>query len=132
MSGADQRVEALRAEFADLRFERVHLARGEHPGQQLAVDVVDRWILEDEHARRDLDIGLDELDDRALGRAERLVVDQRLVDVGEAAQRVEVVLLVVVQRCFVAEPRGNRIGVGVDARRRTGRNRRRWPQLRWY
>ena len=47
--------------------------------------------------------GLDQFDDRAAGRAERLVVDERLVDVGEAAQRVEVVLLVVVQRRLFAQ-----------------------------
>ena len=110
----DQRVEALRAELPDLRLQRVDLARREHPGQQLAVDVVDRRILENDRARRDLDVGLDQLDDRAARRAEGFVVHERLVHVGEAAQRVEVVLLVVVQRRFLAEPPEHRVRIGVE------------------
>ena len=69
----------LRAELADLGLQRVDLARGEHPGQQLAVDVVDRRILENHCAGRDLDVGLDQLEDRAAGRAEGFVVHERLV-----------------------------------------------------
>ena len=50
-AGADQRIQALRAEFADLGLQRVDLARGEHPRQQLAVDVVDRRVLENQLRR---------------------------------------------------------------------------------
>ena len=42
---------------------------------------------------RDVDVGLDQFDDRAASRAECLVIDERLVHIGEAAERVEVVLL---------------------------------------
>ena len=111
----DQRVQALRAVLADLRLERVDLARREHPRQQLAVDVVNRRILENDRAGRDLDVGLDQFDDRAAGRAERLVVHQRLVDVGEAAQRIEVVLRVVVQRRFFPQSPERRVRISVDA-----------------
>jgi len=65
------------------------------------VDVVDRRILEDQGAGRNVDVGLQNLDDHALGGAKGLPVDQRVVDVVESAQRVEVVFLVVVERCGV-------------------------------
>ncbi len=50
-SRPDQRVEAAGAELADLRLEVVDVARGENPGQQAAMDVVGRGILEDDGAR---------------------------------------------------------------------------------
>ena len=56
--------------------------------------------------RRELDAGLDDLEDVAAGVGERLPVDERLLDVGVARQRPEVVALVVVDRRLVAEPRG--------------------------
>jgi hypothetical protein len=65
--GADERVEGALAEPADLRFQGRDPARGEDAGQQLAVDVVDRGVLEDEGARRDLDTRLDQLKDSAAG-----------------------------------------------------------------
>ena len=37
---ADERVEAAGAELAHLRLDGVHLLRGEHPGEQPAVEVV--------------------------------------------------------------------------------------------
>ena len=46
--------------------------------------------------------------------AEGLVVHQRLVDVGEPADRVEVVLLVVVQRLLFAQPPEHRVRIGVE------------------
>src|SRR5208283_4137405 len=63
---------------------------------------------------RDVDIGLDDFQDRAPGRAEGLVIDKRVIDVTEPAQDVEVVLLVVVQRRFLAQPPKHRVGVGVQ------------------
>ncbi len=113
--GTDQRIEALRTVVTDHRLECVDLPGREHPRQELAVDVVDRRVLENDRAGRNLDIGLDELDDRTARRAERLMVHQRLVHVGEAAQRVEVVLLVVVQRRFLTKPPERRVRIGVDA-----------------
>jgi hypothetical protein len=54
------------------------------------------------------------IEDRALGRTEGLKIDQRVIDIGEATQRIEVVLLVVVQRNFLAQPPKHRIRVGVQ------------------
>ncbi len=61
-----------------------------------------------------LDVGLDQLEDRASARPVRLPVDQRALDVLEAAQREEVVLLVVVERRFVPQPLPDRMRIGVD------------------
>ena len=74
---ADKGIQTVSTEFADLGFEVADLARREHASQQFAVHVVDRRVLEDDHAGRNVDVGLDQLDDRAAGRAERLVVDER-------------------------------------------------------
>src|SRR5437588_219227 len=63
-AGSDQRIQTAGAEFADLRFEVVDLAWGEHPREQFAVDVVDRGILEQQHAGRNVDICLDQLENR--------------------------------------------------------------------
>ena len=41
-AGADERIEAARAELADLRLDRVHLARREDAREQAAVKVVRR------------------------------------------------------------------------------------------
>ena len=112
--GADDGIQTVRAEFADLGLQRGDLARREHAGQQLAVHVVERRVLEDDHAGRDVDVGLDQLDDGATGRTERLVVDDRVVDIGEPAERIEVVLLVVVQRRLFTDCPERLIGVGID------------------
>ena len=63
---------------------------------------------------RDLDVGPDDLEDRALARPVRVPVDERALDVVEAAQREEVVLLVVVERRFLAQPAPERVRIGVD------------------
>ena len=55
-AGTDERVEAVDAELADLRLERVHLLRREDPRQQPAVHGVDRRVLEDEDAGWHLDV----------------------------------------------------------------------------
>ena len=103
------------AELAHLRLDGVHLLGREHPRQQAAVDVVDRaGPRRGSMPGRDLDVGLDQLEDRALARPVRLPVDERPLDVVEAAQRVEVVLLVVVERRLVAQPLPDRVRIGVD------------------
>ena len=99
---------------AHLVLDRVDPLRGERPRHQRTVDGVQRRILVDEHARRHDGIGLDHLEDVALGRAEPLRVPQRRVDVGVAAQAPEVVALVVVERRLVAQPLVGRVGVDVD------------------
>ena len=111
---ADERVEARCAELADLRFERVHLPRREHPRQQRSVHGVDRRILEDEDARRHLDVRLDQLDDAAPTGDVGLPVDESPFDVVEPADREEVVDLVVVERRLLAQPPVHGIRIGVD------------------
>ena len=69
--GADQRVEAADAVLADLVFERRHPPRGEHPRHEAAVHRVHRRVLEEDHARRQLDAGLDDVEDVAAGAGER-------------------------------------------------------------
>ena len=92
----------------------VHLLRREHSCHQATVQIVYRRILEQDQARRDGEIGPDELEDRALARAICIPLDQALLDVSEAAQGIEVVLLVVVERCLVLHPFPQRIRIGVD------------------
>jgi hypothetical protein len=113
---ADQWVKAADAELADLRLERGDPARGEHARHELAVNVVDGRIREDERAGRHLHVHLDQLEDGAPGRGERAGVRQAPLHVGEAAHRVEVVGLVVVQRGFGAYPVEERPRVGREAR----------------
>ena len=113
-AAADQRVEAAGAELAHLGLDRRHLAGGEHPRQQAPVEVVVGRVLEDDRPRRDLHAALDELEDRALGRAVGAPVDEAPLDVLEAAQRVEVVALVVVEGLLVAQAPPHRVRVGVD------------------
>ena len=63
--GTGKRIEGPSTELAQLWLERVHLLGREHPGEQAAVDGVLGRILEDHHAGRHLDVGLDELEHRA-------------------------------------------------------------------
>jgi hypothetical protein len=75
---------------------------------------VNRGILDDHCARRDVNVGFDDFNDGTAGGAEGFVVDKCVVDVGEPAERVEVVLGVVVQRLLIAKPTEHRIGIGVE------------------
>src|SRR5437667_70072 len=63
-----------------------------------------RRVLEQDDAGRHLDVRPDQFEDRPSSRPVRLPVDQCGLDVGEAAQGVEVVLLVVIERRLVAQP----------------------------
>ena len=111
---ADERVEHLGAEGPHLGLERLHLLRREDPGEQAAMEVVVRRVLEEDGPRRDLDVGLDDLEHRAAPRDVGLPVEHGGVDVVPAAQREELVLLVAVQRRLVAQPLPDRVRVGVD------------------
>ena len=111
---ADEGVEAARGELADQRLDGIHLAWRERTGEQIAADVVDRGVFEDQGAGRNLDVGLQNLDHHSPCGAEGLVVDQRMVDIVEPAQRVEVVFGVVVERCSVSQPLEHRVRVGVE------------------
>ena len=98
----DQRVEGPAAEPPDLGLDREHLLRREHPGEDAAVGVVEGWVLEERVAGRQIDPELDELEQRSLRRAVRPPVVEAGLDVGVAAQREEVVRLVVVERRLLA------------------------------
>ena len=75
------------------------------------MDGVGAALVVDERADGHVDVRLDHLEDHAAPAAERVAVDQRGLDVGEAAHGVEVVALVVVERCLVAEPPERRVRV---------------------
>jgi hypothetical protein len=60
-----------------------------------------RRCLEDQQPWWHLDARLDDLEDPTASGDERLVVAEAALDVVEAADRVEVVRLVVVERCLV-------------------------------
>ena len=107
-------IERLRAQLTDLRFERSHASRREDAGEQCSVQVVDGRVLEEDDAGRELDVRLDELEDRAARRGKGAPVHEGALDVVVAAQRVEVVLLVVVERRLIAKPLPVRVRVGVD------------------
>ena len=79
--GTDQRVEAPGGEVADLRLQRSHALRGEDPRQQRPMAGVHRGVLEDERPGRLLRVGLDELEDVAAPRDERVPVDERPLEV---------------------------------------------------
>ena len=78
------------------------------------MDVVQRRVLEEDESRRELDARLDELEDAALARRVGGRIDQARLDVVEARQREEVVVLVVVERRLVAQALPGRIRVVVD------------------
>ena len=80
--GADERIEARDAVGTDLVLEGVHPARGEDARHQPAVRGVDGRILPEDHAARDVHVGLDDLEDVATGGRHRPPVDQGLLDVG--------------------------------------------------
>ena len=110
----DEWVQRARRVVPDLRLDGRHALGGEDAAHDPAVQVVVRRVLEDEHARRHLDLRLDHLEHRALGRAVGLPLDQAALHVVVAADRVELVLLVEVEGGLVPEPLPDRVGVGVD------------------
>ena len=109
-----QRVEGAGAELAHLRLDGVHRLRREHARQQAAVQVVDRRVFHEDQAGRDVEAGHDRLERRSLARAVGVPVDEGLLDVVVAAQRVEVELLVAVERRLVAHPLPERVRILVD------------------
>ena len=76
--------------------------------------IVDRRVLHEDQAGGHVDAGHDHLERRSLARAVGVPVDEALLDVVVAGQRVEVVLLVAVERCLVAHPPPERVRVVVD------------------
>jgi hypothetical protein len=82
--GADERIEAGDAVRPDMVFELGHATGGEHPRQEPSVCGVDRRVLEHDHARRQLDVGLHDVEDVAAGAREHLPVPEGLLDIGVA------------------------------------------------
>src|SRR3954468_7370304 len=78
------------------------------------MQIMQRWILEQNHPRRKLDTAHDDVDGGATARPVRLPIRQLGRDVLVPTQGVEVVLLVVVQRHFVAHPLPDGIRIVVD------------------
>jgi hypothetical protein len=111
---ADERVEAADAVGADLVLQLGHAPGREHPGHEAAVAGVDRRVLEQQHARGQLDARADDVEDVAAGVGEGLPVPQAPLDVGEARQRPEVVRLVVVGGRLFPQAGVGRVRVGVD------------------
>src|SRR5215831_13596711 len=72
------------------------------------------WVLEDEEAPRPVDAGADVLEEVGPAADQSLVVDEGLLDVVGATQRVEVVLLVVVEGRFVTEPLEEPVRIHVE------------------
>jgi len=111
---ADELVERVGTELADLRFECEHLLGGEHPGEQAAVHVVGGRILEDHHALGQLGAALDHLEQRAFAGDEPAEVLEAGLDIVEAAEGKEVIAFVVVERRLIAHALPQRIRVLVD------------------
>lgn len=111
---ADDGVQTAGTERPNLVFQLRDPPRCEHPVQHLAVHRVHRRILEDEHARRHLDISADEVQNRATARYERLVIGEDPLDVVSPADGVEVVFLVVVERRLFPQPPVHRVRVDID------------------
>ena len=109
-----ERVERTGAEAPRLRLDLGHPLRREHPAQETSVQIVGGRVLEQDDPRRDLHPALDELEDRPPTRDVGGPVRTAASDIVEPAQRVEVVLLVVVERRLVTHPLPHRIRVGVD------------------
>src|ERR1700754_1720842 len=78
------------------------------------MEVVDWWILEQDDAGRKLDAAEDDIHRRAAAGPIGLPIMKFGCDVLVAAQRVEAVLVVMVQRGFVAQPLPDRVRVVVD------------------
>src|SRR5277367_4654402 len=73
-----------------------------------------RRVLEEDDARRDLHAALDELEDRSLARDVCAPFRTATLDVVESAERVEVVVLVVIEGCLVTQAFPHGVGIGVD------------------
>ena len=76
--------------------------------------VVERRVFEEDDARRNLQTALDDVHGRPSTRSVGPKVRQLTCNVLEAAEGVELVLVVVVQRGFVPQPLPDRIGIVID------------------
>ena len=86
----------------------------EDPGEQATVQIVQRRILEQQDARRHLDVVEQNVGGGAAAGPVGLPVRQFARHVLVPTQRIEVVLFVVVQRCFLTHPLPHRVWVVVD------------------
>ena len=125
---ADERIERAGRVVPHLGLNGRHAPRGEDAAHDAAVEVVVGRVLEDEHARRHLHLRLDDLEHRALGRAVGLPLDRGALHVVVAADGVELVLLVEVERAprRAAASRPGRGRRRFRSRRGRSRARARW------
>ena len=110
----DERIQFPGTEFAYQRLHGKHPPGSEDPGEQATVQIVQRRILEQQNARRHLDVVEQDVGGGAAAGPVRLPVRQFARDVLVPTQRIEVVLFVVVQRRFFAHPLPHRVWVVVD------------------
>src|SRR5271166_3481632 len=80
----------------------------------MAVQIVNRRIFEEDDAWRELDTAHEDVHGGATTRTEDVPIGQLVRDVLIAAQRVEVVFVIVVQGGFVAQPLPDRVRIVVD------------------
>jgi hypothetical protein len=78
-------VEASGAELVDLRLQLGDLAGGENPGRELAAEGVRGRVLHDHRPGREVDVGLDQIEDVALPRCVAAVILEDVLDVVEPA-----------------------------------------------
>src|ERR1700683_1955822 len=109
-----QRVERSGAVVPSLWLDLGHPPRGEHAAQEAPMQIVRGGVLEQDDAVRHLHPALDELQHRALTRDVRLPVGTAVLDVLEPAERVEVVLFVVVERRLVTHALPDRVRVVIN------------------
>ena len=107
-------IQTTTGERPDPGLDGRHSPGREDAAQEPSVQVVIWGVLEDEHAGGQLDVRLDDLEDRPLGRAIGRPVEETAFDVVVAAEGEEVVLLVVVEGRLVAHPLPDRVRIGVD------------------
>src|SRR5262245_9791134 len=76
--------------------------------------IVQRRVLEEDHAGRELDVAADQLEQRAPRGAVRPPLGETGCHVLVATQDPELVLLVAIERRLVAHPPPDRMRIGVD------------------
>ncbi len=113
-AGTDQRVQLPGAEATHQGLHGQHAPGREDTGQQAAMQIVQGWVLEQQNAWRHFDVGEQDVGGGPAAGPVGLPVRQFARDVLVPTQRVEVVLLVVVQRRFRAHAFPHRIRVVVD------------------
>ncbi len=111
---ANQRIECPCAVLSRQRLDRFHAPRGEHTRQQSPVQIMQRRVLPQDDPWRHLYAREDNVGGSSSARAKRVPIRQRRGDIVVSAQRVEVVLLVVIERRFVPKSFPDRVRIVID------------------